>query len=142
MGKIINLDSGGKQRAILQRNILHACRCYCTEQNINSEVLDIVAFIYSTLKEIEKSIELTTSAWERRDYWVKADRFRMEWSWARRLGMAMQQAVLVDDWAGVAGSAAQIAMKVNGVKVPQRHNLGTPWVGARKRLAQVSAAAH
>ena len=38
------------------------------------------------LEEIAVSIDVSVQAWEKRDYWVKADRFRMEWEWAGALG--------------------------------------------------------
>ena len=52
------------------------------------------------------------------------------------LGGGLRQAVLADDWAQVAGLSAQVAEKVQSVKLPQRHRLGTPWVGAWAKLRQ------
>ena len=47
---------------------------------------DLVAFIALALLEIDANIEKTVAPWEKRDYWVKADRFRMQWGWARGAG--------------------------------------------------------
>ncbi len=58
----------------------------------------------------------------------------MEWAWASRLSGNMRQAVLAEDWLKVAQMAAQIAERLIKVKVPQRHRLGTPWLGAYKKL--------
>jgi hypothetical protein len=46
----------------------------------------------------------------------------------------MRAALLANDWAGVARLAAQVAEKLNGIQLPQRHRLGTPWVGAYTKL--------
>ena len=68
-------------------------------------------------------------AWEKKGYWVKADRFRMEWVWTERMGKQMREAVLNDDWATIALTVAQLGGKLNNVDVPVRHRLGTPWEG-------------
>jgi hypothetical protein len=95
---------------------------------------DLAAFITLSLLEISNTIEHSVAAWEKRDYWVKADRFRMEWSWAERHGKAMKNALIEDNWAAIADIAVQVAQKLSGVKVPVRHRLGTPWNGAWQHL--------
>jgi len=60
------------------------------EVNNNEEYIDIASFIALSLDEIEQSIHETTVVWEKKDYWVKADQFRAEWSW---VGKAKEQLV-------------------------------------------------
>ena len=38
-------------------------------------------------------IDSSVAAWEKRGYWVKADRFRMEWAWAGSLAEKMRTAM-------------------------------------------------
>ena len=106
------------------------------QDSTNGQTRDLAAFIALALEAISETIEVSVTAWEKRGYWVKADRFRMEWAWAGRLGSAIRTAVMNDDWPTVAISAAQVAEKLNSVKVPQRHQLGTPWEGAWTRLRE------
>jgi hypothetical protein len=42
---------------------------------------DRLAFVSLTLAEVQRSVEQTAEAWEKRGYWVKADRFRADWAW-------------------------------------------------------------
>jgi hypothetical protein len=100
----------------------------------NDHSRDLAAFIALALIEISETVESSVAAWEKKGYWVKADRFRMDWAWSERLGKQMRQAVLQDDWATVAMVAAQVGGKVSNVDVPVRHRLGTPWEGAWKTL--------
>jgi hypothetical protein len=86
------------------------------------------------LEQIFKTIDVSVSAWEKRGYWVKADRFRMEWIWTESLGSRLRNAVLTEDWPVVAMTAAQVAEKLREIDVPKRHKLGTPWVGAWKKM--------
>ncbi len=86
------------------------------------------------LKAIAEGIEVSVAAWEKRDYWIKADKFRMEWSWAEPTSEKMRAAVLSDDWASVAMLSAQIAQKLAKIQISPNHRLGKPWVGAFKQM--------
>jgi hypothetical protein len=100
----------------------------------NKKTRDLAAFISIALEEIARTIDESVGAWEKRGYWIKADRFRMEWAWSERLGKTMRNAVLLEDWPQVAAAAAEVGLKLNAVKLPQRHRLGTPWEGAWEKL--------
>jgi hypothetical protein len=97
---------------------------------------DQAAYISLALAEISRTIDTSVAAWEKRGYWLKADRFRLEWAWSEQLSKQMRKAVLEEDWARVATTAAAIAEKVRTVKLPERHRLGTPWIGAWDKLRQ------
>lgn len=128
------MNNGGKDRTRLTRTIVLALRELVRQSKPDGDTKDLVAFITLALDAISGTIDTSVAAWEKRGYWVKADRFRMEWDWTGRLGSELRQAVENDDWPGVARLAAQIAERLKSVDVPQRHHLGTPWVGAWERL--------
>jgi hypothetical protein len=86
------------------------------------------------LSAIADGIDASVAAWEKRDYWVKADKFRMEWMWAGVNAAKMKSAVLADDWGAVAILLSQIAGKLGKVQVSDNHRLGKPWEGAYKKL--------
>ena len=136
MVRVINPESAGKERTQLLRAVVLALRELMQQQQPDLATKDLSAFIALALENIAATIDQSVAAWEKRDYWVKADRFRMDWDWSRRLGIVMRQAVTDEDWPKVASTAAEVAMRVNAVKVPQRHKLGTPWVGAYQKLLQ------
>ncbi len=136
MSRVINPDSAGKERTNLSKAIVLALRELMRQSEANEASRDLAAFIALALEQIYQTVDVSVTAWEKRGYWVKADRFRMEWEWSARLGRNMRQAVLADDWATVALSAAQIGQKLMNVDVPVRHRLGTPWVGAWNELRQ------
>ncbi len=83
---------------------------------------------------ISDTIEASVAAWEKRGYWVKADRYRMEWSWSARLGEELKQALLKGDWAAIAGLVAKVAQKMNKINLAQNNRVGTPWVGSFDKL--------
>lgn len=134
MSRVIHTDTASKERTRLLRSVVLALRELMRQTEPNDATRDLAAYLALALAAIAETVEASVIPWEKRDYWVKADKFRMEWSWAPRSAAGLRKAVLVDDWGAIAQTAAQVAMKVSTVKVPQRHKLGTPWVGAFEKL--------
>ena len=130
MSRIIKLDDAGKQRKRMTREVVLAIRELMQQEDISKTTRDLAAFISLTLEKIHQTIDVTVAAWEKRDYWVKADRFRLDWAWSGTYAKQMREAVLNDDWELVAMISAKVAQKLNKVQVPKRHRLGEPWHGA------------
>jgi hypothetical protein len=134
LGRVINVESAGKERLQLTRAIVVAMRELSQQSDLDEQTRDLAAFIALALEEIAGTIDISVAAWEKRGYWVKADRFRMDWIWTENLGAVMRKAVITEDWATVARTVGQVGEKLSGLMVPQRNRIGTPWVGARKQL--------
>ena len=134
MSRLINVDSAGKDRTRLSKAIVLSIRELAKQKDISSEAQDLAAFIALALQTISEGIDASVVAWEKRDYWVKADRFRREWMWTGQYAMKMKTAVLKDDWGAVAMLMPQIAQKFGKVVVSENHRLGKPWVGAYQQL--------
>lgn len=137
MSRVINPDSVGKERSRLTKAIVISIRELAKQTELGKEARDLVAFIALALLTISEGIDVSVAAWEKRNYWVKADRFRMDWAWTRQLGEKMKTAVFNDDWASIAILSAQIAQKLHKVKVSDKHRMGRPWVGGYQQLQQV-----
>jgi len=131
---IINPDSAGKERTQLSKGVVLAIRELAKQSEPGIESRDMAAFISLALAQISVGIDVSVAAWEKRGYWVKADKFRMEWLWTGTYASKMKIALLADDWATVALTMTQVAQKLARVDVPAGHRLGRPWVGAWKRL--------
>lgn len=134
MSRVINPESAGKDRTRLTKSIVLAMRELAKLTEPTPEARDMAAFIALALEEIAAGIDDSVAAWEKRGYWVKADRFRMEWLWAAQAAAKMRAAVLSDDWAAIAMQMPVLAQKLSKVQVPAAHRLGRPWVGAWQRL--------
>jgi len=134
MSRVINPDSVGNLRTQLIKGIVLSIRELARQTGTGAETRDIAAFIAIALKTISDGIDVSVTAWEKRDYWIKADKFRMEWIWTGATAEKMRNAVLSDDWATVASLSAQIAQKFNKIQVSENHRLGRPWVGSFDRL--------
>ena len=134
LSRIINPESAGKERTRLVKGVVLAIRELAKQREPGEDARDQAAFIALALALISETIEASVVAWEKRDYWVKADKFRMEWVWSGDYAKNMKLAVINEDWESVTRVAAQIAKKLSKVNVPAGHRLGQPWVGAWREL--------
>ena len=130
MSRIIKTDGVAQERKRLIRAVVLALRELMAQTKPDSMTRDLAAFIVLALRQVSDNVDRTVGPWEKRGYWLKADRFRLDWDWTRFLGDEMAGYLRDDDWGGVAMVAAKIAGKLSDVEVPKRHRLGTPWVGA------------
>ena len=134
MSRVINPESAGKDRTRLSKAIVLAVRELAKQKEVNNEAKDLAAFIALALKTISEGIDASVVAWEKRDYWVKADKFRMEWMWSGQYADKMKVALFSDDWGTIAMLMPQIAQKFSKIEVSDNHRLGKPWAGAFQQL--------
>ena len=139
MGRLINPESAGKERTQLSKAIVLAVRELAKQTEVSNEARDLAAFIVLALKNISEGIDVSVAAWEKRGYWVKADRFRMDWLWTGSIADKLEKAIHADDWGSVAMLSAQIAQKFSKIVVSENHRLGKPWLGAYAKLNGTSA---
>ena len=138
MSRVINPESAGKDRTRLTKSIVLAVRELAKQQDVNEEAKDLAAFISLALKTIADGIDISVLAWEKRGYWVKADRFRMDWMWTGQYADKIKVAIFTDDWGTIAMTIPQIAQKLGKIEVSNNHRLGQPWAGAYKQLNRLS----
>jgi len=134
MSRVINTESPGKRRTQLSKAIVLAIRELIKQPEPGPVSRDLAAYIALAAQEIGQTVDVSVQAWEKRGYWVKADRFRLDWEWADSLGRSMEHAVKSEDWGEIAKISVQIAQKLCKVNVPVRNRIGTPWTGAWKNL--------
>jgi hypothetical protein len=93
--RIIATESVGQQRHKLRRTIAEALRRLATKQIFDQESLDLAALIVFSLRRLEQGVDQTATAWEKRNYYLKADRFRLEWEWLDDTAYALETALLL-----------------------------------------------
>lgn len=136
MSRLINPDNAGKQRTQLMKGVAHTLRALAAKSKADDEARDMVAFLALALNQIHDTIDVTCLAWEKRDYWLKADQFRREWAWAGRTGEKLERVALGDDWPNLPALMVELSKHLEKVVLPKRNNLGTPWTGALAKLKE------
>ena len=134
MSRLIKTGSASKDRILLEKGIILAIRELSKQSGLDDSTRDLLAYIALSLHAINETIEESVAAWEKRGYWIKADRYRMEWSWAGNWGEEMKQAIVSEDWATVARISAQVTQQMSRVKIAERNRLGSPWAGSYQKL--------
>jgi len=134
LSRLIKTGSASKDRILLEKGVVLAIRELAKQSGVDATTRDLLAYIAVSLMAIGETIDDSVAAWEKRGYWVKADRYRMEWVWASNLGEEMKQAILREDWGVVVTITAQVTQKMSKVKISQRIRLGSPWVGCFEKL--------
>ncbi|TAH54034.1 MAG: hypothetical protein EYC68_01035 [Chloroflexota bacterium] len=135
MGNLINPDNAGKRRDRYTKATVLAMRELVNKKKVDDGVRDLTAFIVLTLRQIDETVDETCTAWEKRDYWIKADRFRQEWLWTQTAEAKLKQAVMENKWNLVPAVVKEMAKHLQNVTLPKR-DWGTPWDGAYALLLE------
>jgi hypothetical protein len=115
-----------------------ALRSARSEDASTSEQWDVFAYLSLCLSRMEQTINETTEAWEKRGYWVKADRFRLEWDWVGRYRRHMEQALQNEDFAEAVEVAAGLVPELKEVQPYKKSAKERPWQGSFHTWAQNS----
>jgi hypothetical protein len=134
LSRVIHIESAGKDRTLLSRHILLAIRELGQSNDDLVKSRDLVAFIIIALGQIVQTIDGSVAAWEKRGYWVKADRFRMEWGWTQVKSDQLYKDLQNQNWDAIIKQVIQITQKLSAVKLPVRKNVAEPWKGAYNLL--------
>ena len=134
MGRVISTENLATERNRLLKSMALALREMGKKSAYDEESRDLAAFLVLALDAVAESIERSVVPWEKRGYWVKADRFRMDWAWVETLRSKLRAAIKADRPDEIAMAAAVLADKLKGVKISDKHRLGSPWHGAWRRL--------
>ena len=136
---IKNQESGTTLRNRLSRSIVLAIRLLMEQGTPGEESLDKVAFVVLALHKLDESVDQSATAWEKRDYWVKADAFRMEWEWTLGSAERLKAALFAKDWPSIASELIVVGQKLHKVQISPKNRIGEPWVGAWAALQKQEA---
>lgn len=132
MTRIIKTSTPGKERDWLSKAIVITIREFMRRQEPDNETKDMIAFIILALQQIASGIDTSVAAWEKRGYWVKADKYRMEWHWTGETSRELRDTFQKKDWESIAMLLVETMQRLGSIKVSDRHRMGKPWLGAFK----------
>ncbi len=135
MTRITNVDgTPASQRNRLRRTIAEILRRLSAKNAVDDETKDMIAFVVVALRLINNSIEKSCEAWEKRDYYVKADQFRREWRWAAPTADRLEDLMVADDWSLLPTELAGLAARFSDIKVNTMTKPASLWQGAYQKL--------
>jgi hypothetical protein len=134
MSRVINPDSTGKQRNQLMRTAAEILRRLSQKSDIDAEVKDMVATLVFCFREIDEGIDQSAAAWEKRDYWVKAEEFRQRWSWAGDMADQLKNLIYTESWQNMPQIMVKLLPRVADIKITKMTRKESEWQGNYDRL--------
>lgn len=139
MGRVINPESAGKQRNQLMRTVAELLRHLTQKQALDDEAKDMVSALVFCFREIDEGIDASAAAWEKRDYWMKADELRQRWAWAGRIADELQAMIFKEDWHNLPAIMVKIMPYVSDIKITKLTRKEDAWQGSHMRLLRERA---
>lgn len=127
MSKIVHLDSPSRERLLLMRYGAITMRTLGQQQAVNEQTQLLTTFLIEILDRIMVNIDKSCAAWEKRDYWIKADRFRREWEWTRVSADALRLINQRKTWDDLPSIIGKIFPRFVSISIPKKMLLEKPW---------------
>lgn len=134
MSRTFKIDGPGKVRNQLMRTCAEVIRRLSQKTTLDDEAKDMAALLVFCLRQIADGIDESAMAWEKRDYWIKAERFREKWSWAGGAAADLEAVIRDEAWDRLPANLAQLYHRFNEVTVSKFTRKSSLWKGAYARL--------
>lgn len=134
MGRVINTQSAGKLRNRNRRTIAELLRRLVQKAAIDDEARDMAATIVFALLDIHAGVLQSAEAWEKRGYWIKAERFLSEWAWTQEMAANFDDVLRHDAWDLLPGLLMDLVPRFNDIQIKSMTRKSDVWRGAYARL--------
>ncbi len=134
MSRVINIDNPTKRRNQNRRTIAELLRRLSQKPTIDEEAKDITATIVFSLRDIAAGVEQTALAWEKRDYWMKAERFVRQWEWAAESAVNIEDVIRNDAWDLLPELLAGLFPRFADIQIKSMTRKADTWHGAYELL--------
>ncbi|MDY6877444.1 MAG: hypothetical protein SWK90_14760 [Chloroflexota bacterium] len=141
MSRIVSTEGPGKVRNQYRRTIAEALRRLSQKSQLDDDAKDLAALIVFSLHGIADTVDQTIDAWEKRDYWMKAERFREQWRWLEPITDELSAIVGGDGagrWDQLPAVLAQLIPHFADVKIKKMTRKPTLWQGAYEKFMRDS----
>lgn len=136
MSRVINTNSPNKVRNQARRTIAEILRLLSRKPQIDDESKDMAAIVVYLLREIDDSVKQTVEAWEKRGYWMKAERFLRDWEWPREAAANLEDIIRNDAWDLLPELLAELFPQFSDIQIKKITRSPAMWRGAHARLLQ------
>lgn len=134
MSRVISTEGPGKVRQQHRRTIAEALRRLSQKRRLDDESKDLAALIVLSMHEIANTVDRTIDAWEKRDYFMKAERFREQWRWLEPAADQLSSVIYEGRWDELPAILARLMPHFADVTVKQLTRKPSLWQGAYDRL--------
>ena len=136
MSRIIATEGPGKLRNQHRRTIAEMLRRLSQKSRLDDEVKDQAALIVFCLHRIADTVEQTTDAWDKRDYYMKAERFREQWRWVEPMTDQLSGVIYEERWDQLPEVLVQLMPHFADVTIKKMTRKPSLWEGAYEKFMQ------
>lgn len=136
MTRIIYTESPGKTRHHYRRSIAEMLRRLSQKDRIDQEAKDQAAVIVLCLQGIAETVDQTVGAWEKRDYWMKAERFQREWTWVDPMADKLAGIIHEGRWHDLPEVMAELFPRFGDITVKRMTRSEEFWERAYEKLME------
>lgn len=134
MSQIININNPGRQRNNQRRTVAEILRRLGQKSTFDSEAKDMAAAMVFLLRDMFGSADKTANAWEKRGYWMKADRLLREWNWTGEMAANLEDVIRNDAWDLLPRLLGEMLPYTADVSVKSLTRPSSTWNGAYHKL--------
>nr|MBN1228960.1 hypothetical protein [Anaerolineae bacterium] len=134
MSRVIRTDGPGKERTSLMRTSAEAIRRLSQKATIDDDAKDMVALLVYCFRQIDRGIDESVRAWEKRNYWVKAEQFRLRWAWVGQAALDLESLIRAQDWDRIPAVLVGLLPHFEEITVSRLTRSPDIWEGAYQRL--------
>lgn len=134
MSRVIQIENPTTIRNRHRRTIAEILRRLPQKQAIDDEAKDMAALIVLLLHEIYEGVEKSVVAWEKRDYWLKAERFMREWQWTLQAAADMDDVIRHEAWDLLPGLLMDLVPRFTDIEIKSLTRNPSLWQGGYKKL--------
>lgn len=134
MVRIINVRNPGKLRYRARRTVAEILRHLMSKSALDHEARDMAATVVFCLRDIARTTEATTAAWEKRNYFLKADRFRLQWEWVTPMAESLCDLIVKGRWEHLPHELGKLAPHFSDIRVARMTRDASTWQGNYQRL--------
>jgi hypothetical protein len=134
MSRVINTNSPTKIRNQHRRTIAEILRRLSQKPEIDAEARDMTAMLVYLLREIQAGVEQTVTAWEKRDYWMKAERFLRDWEWTAVTAANIEDVIRNNAWDLLPELLADLFGRFTDIQIKSMTRKPDTWRGAYRKL--------
>jgi len=134
MSRVISLNQPGPARNGHRRTIAEALRRLSQKPKFDDEAKDLAAIIVFSLHGIADANDQTIEAWEKRDYYMTAERFREQWRWLEGATDELSAVIYEGRWQNLPAVLARLMPRFADITIKQLTRDPALWQGAYARF--------
>jgi hypothetical protein len=117
LGRIIHTTNPTRLRNLAIKKMISAIREFLRSPQNDAGLFELGGALTVSLQEIWESVDHSAAAWEKRDYWLKSDAFRRQWSWVDKSLAGIKASVSSKKPASLQQQIIELGEKLGSLKI-------------------------